>query len=249
VPETTLEPFGTLDLKDALVLLAFPTTGSAGSIAAHYLQRHLDLPLVGHFRIEGLNGVVAIQDGIATTPVRIFGGEVHCSLEEDRCPRLFLVTTELALPPDVVHDVAVALIQAAGDARLLLCLEGVVRQEGDETPDVFIAADGQSTLDMLARSTGLPVAGRALLVGMTAEMLLGSDGRTQAGAMIVEARADFPDGRAAAALVEALDKLIPDIRVDPKPLVEEALDLEKQILAAQQAAEPQLPRGHQSTFI
>lgn len=250
VTEIALETFEKVELKDALVLVAFPTTGSASSIAAHYLCKHLDLPLVGHVLAPELSGVMAIQDGRATSALRILGGETKCRLSKD-CPRLYVVMTELALPPLVTLRVADMLLTWAksGGAHLVLALEGVVRGEGDDTPDVFCAAAKEDVLKEL-RKVGVPVMERALIGGVTSHIVLAGPSRgLRTGSLLVEASRDHPDGRAAAALVEALAKVMPDVSIDPKPLLKEALQLEAEINQNRQTAEATFAAGVPSQFI
>lgn len=233
-----LETFAKVNLKDALVLVAFPTTGSASSIAAHYLVRHLELPLVGHVLAPELSGIMAIQDGRATSALRIFGGETVCKLDKG-CPRIYLVMTELALPPLMTLGIADALLAWAkqGGAHLVLALEGVVRGDSDDTPDVYCASANPEVLAELQK-TKTPVMERALIGGVTSHIVLAGPARGQrTGALLVEASRDHPDGRAAAALIEALARVMPDVPIDPKPLAKEALELEKEVRTAQQSIE------------
>ena len=250
MPETSpVEELEPIRLKDAVIITAFPTTGSASSIAAQYLVRHLALPLVGHLRLPELGGFVNIQAGQVTSVVRIYGGEVACKIGKT-CPSVYIVTSDLALPPRAMERVASTLMAwaATGGAHLLLVLEAVVRQAGDETPDVYAASPDPKVLKALTKA-GLPAMERALIGGLGAQILLEAPLRgIGAGGVLVEASKDHPDGRAAAALVEAVALLIPDIQVDAKPLLKEAMELERQIKIAQASAEPATPVPAQ-TFI
>lgn len=242
--DIALETFGKVELKDALIVVAFPTTGSASSIAAHYLVRHLDLPLVGHVMTPEMAGIMAVQDGRATSALRIFGGETNCRLDKG-CPRIYVVMTELALAPLATLRIADGLLNWAkgGGAHLVLALEGVVRGEGDTTPDVFCASAEPGVLKEL-KKTGVPSMERALIGGMTAHLLLVGPARgVRCGTLLVEASRDHPDGRAAAALIEALARMMPDVPIDPKPLMKEALELDELIKRTQATAEANLPSG------
>ncbi|MFA5943050.1 MAG: PAC2 family protein [Candidatus Thermoplasmatota archaeon] len=251
MPEPTLEAFGAIDLKDALVIAAFPTTGSAASIAAQYLIRNLELPLVAHLRFPELSAITAIQDGRATSAVRVFGGEVACRLDR-KCPRIYVITTELAPPPSVAMRLSETILDWAGKggAHLVIALEGVVRGEGDDTPDVFCAAAADDVLQEISK-TGIPAVERALIGGITAHILLLAPARkVRSGAIMVEATRDHPDGRAAAALIEALGKIMPDVLMDAKPLLQEAMALEGE-LSKMRASVPDPALGSQgvNTFI
>jgi uncharacterized protein len=244
VDETArLEPFGEMDLSDSLLIIAFPTTGMAGPIAAHFLVRRLGLPLVGHVALPELTGLVTVHDGLATSPVRVHGGAVECTLDGG-CPRVHVASSDVHIPPEAVRRVAQTLVASAKDAgaRMVVCLEGVVRHEGDETPDVHLAAAQLSVLGELSQATGVEPAARALIVGSTAETLHAARSRDMAaGALIVEATRDAPDGRAAAALISVLDHLLPEIKVDPGPLIEEAMELEQEMAKARRDASESLP--------
>lgn len=248
MPEFVMDLFEPLVTRDALIVVALPTTGSASSIAAQFLVRQLELPLVGHLRTPELSGLTAIQDGYATSPIRLYGGEVKCRLEK-KCPRIYLVTTELALTQLLLARLGEAILEWAkkGGAHLVLVLEGVVRGAGDQTPDVFMAAGDPKVLAELEK-TGIPIMGRAIIAGITAQLLLTAPVRgVRAGALIVEASHDHPDARAAAALVEALSRIVPEVAMDPKPLLKEAAQLERELLAAQKASPEMMPTS--SSFI
>ncbi|MEA3191222.1 MAG: uncharacterized protein QOD77_1804 [Thermoplasmata archaeon] len=248
--ESPVETFVKANVKGSLVLVAFPSTGSAASIAAQYMIRHLDLPLVGHIRLPELSGLAGIQDGLVTTAVRIYGGEVECKVGRD-CPRVFIVTTEMPLPPPLLSRLAEAIIYwtSANEAQLLLVLEGVGREEGDDQPDVFSASADAKVLKVLQQA-GIPAMERALVAGISAQILLDAPLRgVEAGGLFVEASRDHPDGRAAAALLEAVARLVPDVPVNAKPLMKEAMELEREIKAAQARAEAANTIPQAQTFI
>ena len=47
--------------------------------------------------------------------------------------------------------------------------------------------------------------------------------------LLAEVEQDIPDARAASKIIEAIDKLLLEIDLDPKPLLEEAASLEKEL--------------------
>jgi uncharacterized protein len=245
-----LELFAAMPLEDALILVAMPGVGSAAVIAAQYLIRHLNLPLVGHFRIPEFKSLVSIQDGVATSPVRIFGGETVCRIG-GHCPRMFVVTADVPLHPlhaSRIAGFALRVAKSAG-AKLVLALEAVVRMEGDPTPDVYCASSQAPALQILA-AAGIPAMPRAIISGATAQILVeGRDMDIPSGALLVEASRDHPDGLAAAALIAAVAKLLPDVPVDPSPLEKEALELEEELKRARAAGAGPPPDAVPESFI
>lgn len=231
-----VETFTDADPRDALVVVAFHSTGAAAAIAASYLRQSLSLPLVGHIRVEGLGPIVNVQAGIATSPVRIFGGDVECRLDKG-CPRLFVVVAEMPLDLELVDDIAEAILGWAGAARAIVCLDSVMRDANETEPKVFAIADDLETLQLLD-PTGAESMPGGFLVGITAAILSRSrDHGAHGAALVVEAAREHPDARAAAALVTHIDPLMPEVKVDLKPLLAEAELIEKQLARALAEAE------------
>ena len=155
---------------------------------------------------------------------------------------------DIPLPPESILDVAETIMAWAKDARMVLTLDAITRDLDDDTPDVYFVATDATARERLAATGPAPLA-QALMGGASAALLAAGRGRT-AGALVVEARKDHPDGRAAAALIEALDPLIPQIAIDAAPLMEEAMALEQHILrSVADAEEAQSPRRPGHTFI
>lgn len=50
-------------------------------------------------------------------------------------------------------------------------------------------------------------------------------------AILAEANPAFPDARAAARIIDKLDLVFPNVKLDPEPLIEEAARIEEQIKA------------------
>lgn len=244
----TVEMFEDAEMQDALVIVAFPSTGAAAPIAGAYLHKRLDLPLVGHLVSEDLDGISHIEAGIAASPVRIHGGETACDVGGP-CPRIFTVTSEVPVPMELLPEVADAVVRWASTARMVLSLDAVGREQGDDTPDVYAGGATPGALAALQNSKAETL-GKGLIGGLTAHLLArGRGAGFHAATLIVEASQNHPDGRAAAALVEALDRLIPEMRVDPKPLLEDAMELEAEVKKAMDAAQAAQPRRQQHTFI
>jgi uncharacterized protein len=59
--------------------------------------------------------------------------------------------------------------------------------------------------------------------------------------LLAEAHASYPDSRAAGMLLEKLDKMLPEIKIDPKPLYKEADLIEKKIRKFMEQSKPTAP--------
>ncbi len=238
-----LEPF---DVKDAFVILAFPAVGAAPAIAAQYLHERIDLPLVGHILADSLSSIVHVEKGRATSPIRIHGGEVVCQLDRP-CQKLFVVSCPIAPGEHLQRPLAAKLLETFKEAYAIVSLDSLPRDPSDNVPDVYsLAADEQSLATL--QESGTPVMPRAIFTGLTAEMLSQAGGRRVA-CLAVEAAPDLMDGRAAAALIACVDKLIPHVKVDSEPLREEALRMEAMLAEEIEEASRARARTHATTFV
>ncbi len=235
--------------QDALVIVGFPTAGLASTIACTYLRRRLDLPLVGSLHLDDQSPVVAVQEGVSTSPLRVHGGQTECRLGDERCPWVYIISTDLGLQPDAIRRIGDAILQETQGARMVLCLDAVSREAGDSSPDVYCVSSQPGLRDVLATDQVTALA-EGILVGMSGQILLDAEVRDlPAAALLVEAVEDIPDGRAAAALIHAVDRLLPTIQIDAEPLLQEAMELEKQLAAAQAQAERATKGTSSNTFI
>lgn len=210
-------------------MVAFPSTGSAAAIAGQYLRQSIDMPLVGHIPFDELSGVAHVQDGLVTGPIRVFAGNVACHLDKP-CDQLYLVTSPVALPAEMLGKVAEAILRAFAHACAIVSLDSVSRQPDDDIPDVYAMGANAESLATLKITEATPM-GQAIFTGMTAELMHRARD-VPVACLAVEATPDLPDGRAAAALIAAVDKLIPHVKVDSEPLRQEAQELEKQLESA-----------------
>jgi uncharacterized protein len=59
--------------------------------------------------------------------------------------------------------------------------------------------------------------------------------------LLAEAHSAYPDSRAAGNLLEKLDVMLPEIKIDPKPLYKEAEKIEKNIRKFMEQSKPTAP--------
>jgi uncharacterized protein len=59
--------------------------------------------------------------------------------------------------------------------------------------------------------------------------------------LLAEAHASYPDSRAAGMLLEKLDKMLPEIDIDPEPLYKDADEIEKKLRAFMEQSKPTAP--------
>ncbi len=221
----------------ATILSAFPSAGLATIIAAHYMVRALKLPRTGRFDSPDLAPVAVVQ-----------GGEVHPTIRVYGRADVGLVVSEFPPTPSQATGIARTILDNAErrGARAVLCLEGVVpHPEGDDEGGAATSDDADEqvwvTFSRNEPSFRAPfeaakarVLEEGVIGGVSGALLVQGIGRrVPVAALLVSSRvADgMPDHRAGAALIEALDRLMPELKIDTGPLRAQAEQIEKALRA------------------
>jgi predicted ATP-grasp superfamily ATP-dependent carboligase len=229
-PETSFGP-------GSVVLSAFPSAGLATIVAGHYIARVLQLPRIGRFESPEMAPIAVIQSGQVHPTVRVYGRS-----------DLALVMSEFPPSPPQAVAIAATILEAAErhKARAVVCLEGVVPHP--EMGDV-LAAEGADPPDeqvWVAYSRRDPAFVRAftaaktrpldegVIGGVSGALLVQALGRQiPVAVLLVSARVaeGLPDHRAGAALIETLDRVMPELKIDTGPLRAQAEQIEKALRA------------------
>ncbi len=241
----------------SVVISAFPSAGLATIVAAHYIIRVLRLPRIGRFESPDLSPIAVVQ-----------GGEVHPMVRAYGRPDLALVLSEFPPTPPQANALAKTILDNAERhrARILLCLEGVVpHPPGDNDSEEDEAAEAVAPVPKepseqvwLASSVKDPAFLRSLeaararpledgvIGGVSGALLVQGLGRSvPVVVLLVSARVaeGLPDHRAGAALIESLDRLLPEIEIDTGPLRAQAEQIEKALRAAIKSRPTPTPEG------
>jgi uncharacterized protein len=233
---------GTTQMKPGgVVLSCFPSAGLATTVAGQYIVRNLNLPRTGTFDGPETPSIAVIQRGRVNPPVRVYSREDFA-----------LVLSEF--PPLEAASGALAREILSGaekrSARAVVCLEGVIphpfsEQEpepGTQEDETLWAACSKPDprLDQAFRAAHIRPLEEGVLGGVSGGLLVGGlHSPVPVTALLVSARAGvgYPDHRAGAVLIEALDRLLPDLKIDTGPLRTQAEVIERALRSAMQAQE------------
>ena len=218
-----------------VVLSSFPSAGLAATVAAHYMVQSLKLPRIGLFEAPEPPPIAVIQNGRVNPPIRVYGR-----------PDFSVVLSEFPPLPGTSSAIAQSICQGAlqRKARLIVCFEGVVPhpfEPDDESapeeeesvwmvmsrPDADLAkAFEQAKARPLEDGVIGGVSGALLVLGLTCPIPV--------AALLVSAKATegYPDHRAGAALIETLDRFLPELTIDTGPLRTQAELIERALRAA-----------------
>lgn len=231
------------DFSNSLVLTSFPTIGLVSTISGSFLVRTLKMKLVGAIVSSGLPPVALIHEGRASPAFRIYSTSQECG-PDNKCDQLTVVLSEFMPRLGAIELLAAKVLNWAEEKEigLLVSLEGLnspVPLVGD--PKVFGVGSTARTRKLIKEYELEPLK-EGIVSGFPGVLLYQATMRDQdVLTLLAETRADFPDARAASRMLEILGKMVPNLKIDPEPLLKEAELIEKQILESIENAKPSLP--------
>jgi predicted ATP-grasp superfamily ATP-dependent carboligase len=228
------EPGATALAPNAVLLSSFPSAGLAATVAAHYVVRSLGLKRIGMLSSPTAIPVAVIQGGHVQPPIRVYGR-----------PDLGIVVSEFPPALGSASEIAAAILAGAEAhrCRTVLCLEGVMPHPTDGEPDPskteeavwFTQAKEDANVARSFVAAGAHALEDGVIGGVTGALLVGGlQGSLAFAALLVSAQGPegYPDHRAGAALIETLDRIMPELKIDTGPLRSQAEIIEKALRAA-----------------
>jgi uncharacterized protein len=231
------------DLKNAMVIVSFPTVGLVSSIVANFLISNMKLELIAAVISDDFYPAAIITDGKPTPPVRIFAGDHVCG-PTGECDQLVIITSELPIRTNAFSPLADKIIDWCNEkkCRIVTTIEGINSQDplGDTIMVFHIGSNDEADKQL----KGLP--SKQFETGMVSGLsgLLLYKGNLQnfsVSSILVEAHAEYPDSRSAAEALKVLDKMVPQIKMDPVPLLKEAQEIEEKVKKAMAQIKPMSP--------
>ncbi len=222
---------------NAVILSCFPSAGLATTVAALYMVRALKLPRIGRFESPEMIPIAVIQGGEVNPPIRVYGRK-----------DLAVILSEFPPTPSQASALATTISEgaAARKARWILGLEGVIPHpagddSGAEPPDekVWAAFSHRSpSLEKTFAPSGAVALEDGIIGGVSGALLVqGIGAPVPVAVLLVSARTGegYPDHRAGATLIEAVDRILPEVRIDTGPLRAQAEEIEKALRSTMKA--------------
>ena len=230
------------DVKGATVIDGFPSVGLVSSIAANYLINTMKLKQIGIMDSVYFPTVSLIREGKPQNPVRIYASE-KVGDSEDNKDQIVVFISEFQPPPNLVKPIASALLDWAEDQRckMVVSPEGLVIDREDDESSPVADKEDDSSLEIygvgstkeassILDGSGVSEFTEGVITGVAGVLL--NEGRRRdfsVATILAEAHPDYPDARAAARIIETIDKVLLHIELDAKPLYDEAERIESQL--------------------
>ena len=244
------------DLRNAVVIDGFPSVGLVSTITANYLITTLKMEQIGILDSIHFPTVSVVRNAEPLNPVRIYAGRLKKELPVEDDPKhsnlLVVFISEFQPPPNLIKMIASTMLDWMQDqgCRLLISPEGLVidREDGSEgeeeeimlEPSEDVEAYGigstQRARELLKEHT-IPLFQEGVISGVAGVLL--NEGKRRdfdVISILAEARPNYPDARAAAKVIESIDRILLKVDIDVKPLYKEAEGIEARIKAMQKQA-------------
>lgn len=205
------------DIKDAVILEGSPELGLIGNILGWLLVDQLKMKQIGFVDSKDFPPLAVLYNGVSLHPFRIYSAE-----------NIVLFLSDFIIPPKVAYDMANGIVSWAekNNAKEIITFNSVVVRE--KTGQIAAAANTQEAVKDLA-DMGVPIMPFGNINGlsgtlMTKSMIKG----IPSTCLFAEVLNQYPDPRAAATIVETLNKKL-GINIETESLLKEAEEIESRL--------------------
>lgn len=200
--------------KNPIIIEGFPGFGLVGTIATEFLIRHLNAKEIGRIRVKDVPPVIAVHEGKAVEPLGIFYDSKHN----------IVILHALTSVAGIEWHIAEHVVELAKElkAREVISIEGIGTGEEETKGDgVFYISSNKKFAN-----TGAQQLKEGIIMGVSGALLVKKS--INASFIFAEAASTLPDSRAAAKIIEVLDKYL-GLKIDPKPLLKKAEEFETKL--------------------
>lgn len=238
-----------VDVEGAIVIDGFPSVGLVSSIVANYLIDTLQMEQIGIVESPAFPTVSLVRNGVPQHPVRIYAGHPADDRAGPVADRIVAFVSEFHPAPNIIHPLATAIMDWVQEQRcgFVVSPEGLVverppeggaRARAPKLADVKVygVASTRRARELYIEPNTLPFA-EGVITGIAGVLL--NEGRRRGVdvlTFLAEAQADYPDARAAAKVIETINRILLRKPLDAVPLYAEAERIEQQLLSIQRHA-------------
>ena len=204
--------------KNCRLIEGFPGFGLVGTIASEFLLDHLKFEQIGKIIFDEMPATVAIHEGKVVEPLGIFYNKKY------NLVLLHAITASSGMEwklSDTVIELSKQL-----DIKEIICLEGVGSSDETVTSRVFFYSNNDKNKSKFNKIKVDPLK-EGIIIGVTGAVLLRAE-KIPVSCVFAETHTNLPDSKAAAKVIEVLDKYL-GLGVDYKPLLVQAEKFESKL--------------------
>jgi uncharacterized protein len=240
--EIEVKKFKDVNLENGTIIEGSPGVGLVSSIAATHLVDFLKLDQICAFDSEAFPPTSMIYASKPKYPARIYADSKH---------KIGVFLSEFTPIPQLHRSMALKLMEWCKEQKIrrIVSMEGLPSDikclptepiEKIETKVFGIGSTDQARKEI--KKAKIDALETGMIYGVSGVLL--NEGRWNnydVITLLAEACVDIPDSMAAAKILEAIDKLIPEIKIETKPLYEESKKLEEYLKTLRKQAETPQP--------
>ena len=232
-----IKELANIDLRNGVIIDGFPSIGLVGSIVSNYLVNIMKIEQIGIMDSPYFPTISLIRNREPNNPVRIYGGKIERPGEDPL--KIAVFVSEFQPSSNLIKPISMAILDW-GQAQMASL---VVSPEGLAVEDMVVPSSAdQEKLDVYAVGSTM----HARLYFETHEEIKPFDEGVISGvagvllnegkkrnfdviSLLAEAHESYPDAKAAARIIEALDMSILHMNINTDPLYREAEIIEESI--------------------
>ncbi len=207
--------------KNAILLEGFPGFGLIGTIVTEYLIDHIETESIGTVISEDIPPMIAVHKGKIVQPIEIFYNKKY------NLVILHVVTNPTGLEwqfSDMIVKLAAMI-----EAKEVISIEGVGSSNEEMTTPQTYYYSNSDRMKKVFEGIGVQELKEGVIMGVTGTILLKAKNTKQdTSCIFAETHSSMPDSKAAAAVIKVLDKYL-GLKIDTKPLEQEAEKFEEKL--------------------
>ncbi len=204
--------------KNCTIVEGFPGFGLVGTIATEFLIDHLKTEQIGKILLDDAPAMVAIHGNKIVEPLGIFYNQKYN----------LVIIHAITAATHHEWEMGSTISKIASDLNVneILSLEGVGSGEKSQGSRVFYYSNNDKN-SKLFEKLKIESLKEGIIIGVTGAVLLRAE-KIPVSCLFAETHSNLPDSKAAAKLIEALDKYL-GMDLDYKPLLEQAQKFETKL--------------------
>ncbi|MBW2992633.1 PAC2 family protein [Candidatus Woesearchaeota archaeon] len=205
-----------------IIIEGFPGFGLVGTIATEFLIDHLKTKLIGKIFLDEMPAMVAIHEGEVVEPIGIYYNEKYNMI------LVHGINSVVGSEWKITEDIAKMAKELK--AKEIISLEGVAgSMEGEALPEetkAFCFSSKDVNKEKLKKADCAELK-EGIIMGVTGAILLKVE-KIPTTCIFAETPSNLPDSKAAAKVIEVLDKYL-GLKVDYEPLLKQAEKFEQKL--------------------
>ena len=219
------------EIANSMAVIGFPSVGLVSSIAANYIVRTMKLERIATIICKDFPPYTILHDGVPSPPVRIYAGKRICDGNGEKCEQIVVFLSEFMPKPELIKRLSEIILEWCQKKGIetIVTLEGVNTSDAPQETRTFGIGTTERTRKLL-ETYHISEMKEGMVSGISG-LLLSEGDRMNIDVMCIlgPAKADMPDARGAARLLEIVGEMLPEIKLDAQPLLKEAEAIEQQM--------------------